>query len=205
MKSYHKAWTNHLVSNETKIRMYNACVVPILTYNLATVGFTLTQERQLNAHHRKQMKHVLGIFYPQKISNEKLYEKTKTEPLSIQIARLRMGLFGHILRLPANVPAQITMEIYLGLSARIKEAQATIRGGRTTTIYTRIKADLQAAQLSFNTVQDLKQVRQVASSRKKWAKISQKIVERLKLKALDDIKRTTARAAVKRKERVDDY
>ena len=62
--------------------------------------------------------------------------------------------------------------------------------------------DLQAAQLSFNTVQDLKQVRQVASSRKEWAKISQKIVERLKLKALDDIKRTTARAAVKRKERV---
>ena len=56
---------------------------------------------------------MLNIKWPNKISNNKLYEACNVkEPLSLHAARLRWSLFGHILRLDPEVPAKKAMMYY---------------------------------------------------------------------------------------------
>ena len=47
-----------------------------------------------------------------KIYNNKLYEKFKEEEISVIIERSKWKLFGHILQLPLNSPANESMKYY---------------------------------------------------------------------------------------------
>ena len=70
----------------------------ILLYNCGTWARTLTEEERLNVYHRKQLKKILNIRYPKKITNKSLYRICQEKPLSLQILSARWSRFGHILR-----------------------------------------------------------------------------------------------------------
>ena len=55
------------------------------------------------------MRRVIGIKWPHRITNKKLYQVTETEPISITITERRWKLLGHILRLPADSLARKAM------------------------------------------------------------------------------------------------
>ena len=55
---------------------------------------------------------MIGIKWPHKITNKKLYKATETEPLSITITERRWKLLGYILRLPVDCPAKKAMRYY---------------------------------------------------------------------------------------------
>ena len=103
----------HKISETKRIRLYNALVLPILTYNSSTWALTSTEEKSLDAFHRKQLRQVLGIKYPDIITNHDLYERTNSIPLSQTIARLRFNLFGHVLRRDPNIPANLALEGFM--------------------------------------------------------------------------------------------
>ncbi|GFS07327.1 hypothetical protein ElyMa_001246800 [Elysia marginata] len=100
------------VTNNTKLKLYKALVKSVLTYNCGTWAPTQSQEERLNAYHRKQLKEVLSIKYPVKITNSSLYNKCNERPLSIFIFESRWRLFGHILRRDSQIPANQAMSGY---------------------------------------------------------------------------------------------
>ena len=55
----------------------------------------------------------INIRYPKIISNEKLYKLTKEVPISTKIKTRRLTLFGHILRLDPETPAQKALQYYV--------------------------------------------------------------------------------------------
>ena len=55
---------------------------------------------------------MIGIQWPHKKSNNKLYKITGTKPLSITKTERIWKLLGHILRLPADCPARKAMRYY---------------------------------------------------------------------------------------------
>ena len=62
------------------------------------------------------------------ISNDNLFTRC-VEPLGLIIRRLRWNLFGHVLRLQRNTPAQVAMDFYCDVSAASKQpgrAQTTL-------------------------------------------------------------------------------
>ena len=61
------------LKTSTKIKLYKSLVKSILLYNCGTWALTLTEEERLNAYHRKQLKKILNIRYPKKITNKSLY------------------------------------------------------------------------------------------------------------------------------------
>ncbi|GFR70149.1 endonuclease-reverse transcriptase [Elysia marginata] len=71
------------ITKNTKLKLYKALVKSVLTYNCGTWALTQSQEERLNAFHRKQLKKVLNIKYPVKITNSSLYNKCHEHPLSI--------------------------------------------------------------------------------------------------------------------------
>ena len=84
------------VKRKTKIKLYRTLVKLVLIYNCSTWALTKTEEEKLNAFHRQQLRKILNIKYPVKITNSSLYEKCNECPLSITLLENRWRLFGHI-------------------------------------------------------------------------------------------------------------
>ena len=63
------------VSESRRVRLYNAYVLPTLTYNIGTWGITHSEANKLDAFHRKQLSFLIGVFYPDHISNTALYNR----------------------------------------------------------------------------------------------------------------------------------
>ncbi|OWY97257.1 Endonuclease Reverse transcriptase, partial [Phytophthora megakarya] len=114
--AFHRLWKIWLrplrTSEETRVRLYNCYVLPILLYNSGAWALTQADLVGLERFHRQQLRQVIGVRYPDWISNDKLYDRTGTEPLRYVLLRNRWRLFGHILRRPTNIPAFRFMDAY---------------------------------------------------------------------------------------------
>ena len=62
-----------------KMKLYNALVKSVLTYNSCTWGLKKSDEKNLNSFHRKQLRQVIGVYHPHRITSKKLYEITSTK------------------------------------------------------------------------------------------------------------------------------
>jgi hypothetical protein len=105
--SLKEMWSRRRIVREWKrLRTYNACVKPVLTYNMSTWGLTQDELEQLDAFHRQQLRSLLGIQYPDTIHNDDLYKRTKSVPISEELRLARWRMLGHVLRMNDNVPAK---------------------------------------------------------------------------------------------------
>ena len=158
-----------------KIKLYNAMVKSVLTYNSCTWGLTKEDEKNLDSFHRKQLRQVLGVYYPNKITNKKLYEVTKSRPLTIDITKARWKMFGHALRMDERTPARKAM----GYFFQISDNATKFRGRKRATIITTLNRDIQRTKglnESFqipvlNTELDLRNTRVKALNRDHWQRI----------------------------------
>ncbi|XP_065189344.1 uncharacterized protein LOC135819973 [Sycon ciliatum] len=125
-----------LISEKLRLRLYQAFVIPVLTYNGGTWGLTMALEQSLDSFHRQQLRSLLGISWPQKMTNVSLYARCKAEPITNILKRMRWQLFGHILRLPEDTPASLAMAAYF------THDEKTWRGRPRVTIVTKLSGDL---------------------------------------------------------------
>jgi sorting nexin-29 len=174
--TYWRLWGNrHEIETSTKIRLYNACIVPILLYNLSCLGCAEYKLAKLNAIHRKHLKRILGIFYPDNIDNATLYMLSNSEPLSIQITENRWQLLGHILRSDVNAPANKAMEYYFN---NIIDRQL-YRGRTPSTIPNIINSEIKLVSTTqkFENATNLKEFRIIAQDREAWKRIKDAVVK----------------------------
>ena len=80
---------------------------------------------------------ILNIKYPTIISNKQLYKQKCEEVLSLEILQSRWRLFGHVLSLSPETPAQKAMNYYFGNSNSKK-----FRGRPTTTLPNSLHNDI---------------------------------------------------------------
>ena len=157
---------------------------PIITYNFSTWALTQSELDRLDAFHRRQLRAVIGVRYPDKISNEDLYDRTKSVPLSHELFQARWRMLGHVLRMNSELPAKEAMSYYFR-----EEEAGRFRGHPRTTIATVINKDLgdifnaaaskrgrkkaTIASLPKQLVSsaDLCQLESLARDRKKWQSI----------------------------------
>lgn len=172
---------NAFVSEQRRLRVYNACVKPILAYNMGTWALSQNETTRLDCFHRKQLRRVLGIHYPDIISNQELYQRTGSEPLSEEMYRARWRLFGHVLRMTEEVPAKQAMIYFF----TCPEANG-VRGRPSTTLPIKISQDLKdihkeashrrgrkkativSLPAELTKLADLKKLEQIARDRKMW-------------------------------------
>ena len=84
-------------------------IKPVLLYNSSTWGLTKKGEDELNSFRRQQLRRLIGIKYPHIISNRNLYYRFHEVPIMFYVFRGRWRLFGHILGLPRDTPANKAM------------------------------------------------------------------------------------------------
>ena len=86
--------------------------MPVLTYNASTWALSDTEVDEIDAFRRRQLRIVIGVRYPRKISSKELYKRTNTVELKHIFRKARWSLFGHILRMNNETPANFAMTQY---------------------------------------------------------------------------------------------
>ena len=183
MNKMDKVWVrNRNISIKKRLKLYNVLVKPILMYNSSTWGLTKKDMESLDAFHRKQLKKIWKIKWKQKITNKNLYEMSNAKPLSYEIARQRWKLFGHILRIHKETPAQRSMKYYFENHENLKKFQ----GRQRETIVTTLDRDIEMAYglnaemmkiRKLRSYRDIETLQEMAADRCGWRKIVTLIIE----------------------------
>ena len=111
LNAMHKLWIKgNPISKKTKIRLYNVTVGSIICYNIHAAAFTKAESEKLNRFHRRQIRRVLGIYWPRTMGVKATYKASGTRPISVDSTVRRWRLLGHILRGNTSAPAYRSME-----------------------------------------------------------------------------------------------
>ena len=99
-----------------KIKLFKTLVISVLLYNSELWTTRKASLDRLDRWHRKRLRQLLAIYYPNVISNEDLYTRTGQEPISQTVQRRRLKWFGHCVRAAPNSPAAQAFTLALDMS-----------------------------------------------------------------------------------------
>ena len=101
----HNIWKSSKTSKKTKIRLFKSSVLSVLLYGSESWKVTTAVTSKLDTFQTRCLRRILKIYWPNTISNEELYRRTNTTPLSLEIKKRRWSWIGHILRMhPDAIP-----------------------------------------------------------------------------------------------------
>ncbi len=83
----------------SKIRMYEACILPILLYGAQTWTLTKAQTKRLVTTQRVMERSILGIKKKDRIRATKIREATKCKNVVYMAEKLKMKYAGHLARM----------------------------------------------------------------------------------------------------------
>ena len=141
---------------------------PVVTYKMGTCGLTPTEWARFDGFHRRQLRQVTGIRYHQIISNNALNRKCACNPLNLSAIKLRWSLYGYVLRVLHEAPAQLAIEKYF------KPADVVLDRRHRKILPTAFYKDLQVGK-RLRYLRDLHWLR--SHDRNQWKYISQVILK----------------------------
>ena len=111
-------WKNHSLSRKQKSRLFEACIVPRLTYGCATWALQIQQFRTLNRAYMRMIRHALGIPWKKwkteqnegptnirTLSYEEILTISGLDAIQIKIDSRVLQLAGHVARMePDRMP-----------------------------------------------------------------------------------------------------
>jgi len=83
---------------ETKLRLYQTYILPVLMYGCETLAITKYRLSHLNAFDTWALSKILRVPYTRHVSNAEVRRTTGCSPLSHLVTNRRLQLFGHIAR-----------------------------------------------------------------------------------------------------------
>ena len=157
--------------------LYDALGVGLNTLVSHQAGIQVTGHNIANVNtegfHRQQVRKVLGVHYPERLSNAEVYRRSNCHPLRYDLLRARWKSFGHILRRDPDIPANMQMESYF----KCNERKWT--GKKTICLPLRLHMDLNMIGKKLQTSEDLVQLRTLAQDREKWMILSERLLNAL--------------------------
>ena len=164
-RKFEKVWlTRKKISLDRTLRLYEAQMVSVMLYNSNSWSATKTSLEKLDVTHRRHLRRILNIRYPEMISNNTLYKRCSVAKLSDRVSEYRWRMLGHILRSDENTAAQLALTFAV-------EADKSLIGriGRPrSNLFTLIKNDLNQRNLKMNSIAELNDIREIARCRERW-------------------------------------
>ena len=111
------AWSKYgnLLLNKTlplllRVKYFDAYVSSIFLHQCGLWTITKDIGKKVNSFQNNFLRRIVGIKYPQRISNVELHNITHQKPWSEVCKQRRLSLFGHTCRLPSEAPARKAIE-----------------------------------------------------------------------------------------------
>ncbi len=103
-------WRASNISLHLKIKLFNACVKSVLLYGCETWFVNSKTTQKLQAFVNRCLRNILGIWWPRKITNQELWERTGQSDINVEIKRRKFGWIGHSLRKSQNEISHSALE-----------------------------------------------------------------------------------------------
>ena len=97
-----KIWRSKEIRMKTKLKIFNSNVKAVLLYGSETWKTTDALQKKIQSFINRCMRRILGIWWPNRIRNEDLWERTGQEKIQNQIAIRKWRWIGHTLRKPTD-------------------------------------------------------------------------------------------------------
>jgi len=91
-------WKDRHLSRQTKLKLYNSLILPVVMYGSETWTLTKNSIGRLDAFDMRCLRQIEGIKWWDRISNETIRDSTKQPPVTQLISQRRLSLLGHLAR-----------------------------------------------------------------------------------------------------------
>ena len=111
-----RLFDSHDIPIQTKIKVYNKCLMPILVYGSATWTLYQHQVRQLRTIQQPHLRLILKIEWDHFVSNEEVVRRAGVEDIELKLVGNRSRWLGHICRMDDDrqVKALLHSELFHG-------------------------------------------------------------------------------------------
>ena len=94
-----RVWENKKLTINTKVKVYNACVLSTLLYGSEAWTLYSSQERKLHTFYMRCLRRLLGITWQDRIRNEDILERAGARSMGCILKQKRLRWLGHICRM----------------------------------------------------------------------------------------------------------
>lgn len=105
-----RPWRSPQISQNPKVRIFNACMKSTLLYGSETWFMTNITAQKLQVFINKCLQIIFRIFWPNTITNTELWKLANEEPVIRQIARRKWKWIGHTLKEPSSSISRTALE-----------------------------------------------------------------------------------------------
>ena len=102
-------WRSSRIGTKTKLKIFKSNVLGVLLYGAESWKVSQSVCHKIVAFQTRCLRRMLKMFWPRTISNEKLYRRTNTAPLSDEIKGRRWRWIEHVNRMTLNVIPMVAM------------------------------------------------------------------------------------------------
>ena len=94
-----RVWSNNQLTVNTKLKVYQACVVSTLLYGSESWTTYAKQENRLESFHLRCLRRILGIRWQDKIPNTAVLDKASSLSIHAMLCQCRLRWIGHVRRM----------------------------------------------------------------------------------------------------------
>ena len=98
-KPTQRVWKNSLLAQNTKVRVYQACILSTLLYGSETWIIYMRQEHRLNTFHMRCLRRILDIKWQDHIPNNDILTRTGVLSMYSLLSQRRLRWLGHVWRM----------------------------------------------------------------------------------------------------------
>ncbi|RUS72754.1 hypothetical protein EGW08_019489 [Elysia chlorotica] len=109
-RTLRSVWSSSALAQHGKIRIFSSDVKSVLLYGSETWRTTKTNTQKLQTFINRCLRNILNIRWPEVISNQDLWERTRQAPIEQEIKKRKWGWIGHTLRKPSSNTTRQSLE-----------------------------------------------------------------------------------------------
>ena len=115
-KSSKRVWANGQLTMNTKLKVYQACVLSTLLYGSESWTTYARQENRLESFHLRCLRRILGITWKDKVNNIAVLELAGSLSMHLMLSQRRLRWLGHVRRMEdGRIPKDVLYgELALG-------------------------------------------------------------------------------------------
>ena len=103
-----RVWNNSLLSERTKVLVYQACVLSTLLYGSESWTAYARQEKRLNSFHLRCLRRLLKIKWQDRVPNTEVLDRAGLLSMPALLSHRRLRWLGHVHRIdPHRLPREI--------------------------------------------------------------------------------------------------
>jgi len=91
-------WKSKDLRMQTKLKVFNSCVIPVLIYGCESWKSTQASDKKLNSFENKCLRKLLNLKWSDFVTNNTIRDQTHQEFVSNVVRKRRWNYLGHVLR-----------------------------------------------------------------------------------------------------------